>query len=290
MVRQTIGWAFLLLLPVAPAWGYTHEELVERTVPATGIATLSVRNINGSISVQAWDRPEIQIKAKKVVKRSDKESAEELARKIEIAIETVGDRVEVETRAEGSKHRAEDWVDAFFSLDWLFSLSRGGASVEYTLSVPARLDVDLGTTNGNVEVGVLEGRAEIGTVNGNVEVEGLKGRLDAHTVNGNITARALEGAAEAETVNGNIEAEFVRGKVQECDFETVNGNIEVRLPESVQADLDAKTVNGSIVSELPLSLKGEIKKHHIQGQLNGGGPRLEFSTTNGGIEITKASP
>lgn len=289
MVRRTIGWAFLLLLPLAPAWGYTHEELVERTVPAAGIAILSVKNINGSISVQAWDKAEIQIQAKKVVKRSSKEAAEAMARKVEIAIETTGDRLEVETRAEGSRH-GEDWVDAVFSLDWLFSPSRGGVSVAYTISVPARLDVDLGTTNGNVEVGVLEGRAEVGTVNGNVEVEGLKGGLDAQTVNGNISARALGGKAEAQTVNGNIEARFLGERIQSCDFETVNGSIEVSLPEGVQADLDAETVNGSIVSELPLSLKGEINKHHIQGRLNGGGPRLEFSTTNGSIEITKASP
>ena len=32
-------------------------------------------------------------------------------------------------------------VDAVFSLDWLFSLAKGGASVEYTISVPVRLDV-----------------------------------------------------------------------------------------------------------------------------------------------------
>lgn len=289
MKQCSMAWAFLLLLPLAPVWGYTHEETVERVVPAEGIAALSVRNVNGSISVQPWDQAEIRIHAKKVVKRSSRESAEETARKIEIAIQTTGDRVEVETRAEGSRHRGEDWVDAVFSLDWLFSLSKGGANVEYTISVPARLDVDLGTTNGNVEVGALDGRAEIGTVNGNVEVEGLKAGLAAQTVNGNISARALEGEAEAATVNGNIEAEFVKGRMHRCDFETVNGNIAVSLPESVQADLDAQTVNGSIVSELPLSLKGETRKRHIQGQLNGGGPRLELSTTNGGIEIKKAA-
>jgi hypothetical protein len=289
MTGCRFGWLPLVLLPaLLPAQGYAYEETFERTVPAEGITALTVRNHNGEVDVKADDRPEIRIRATKRVKRGDPADAAGLARRIEIAVETNGSELSVSTRVDGSSTDRQDWVDALFSLDWLFNPGKGGASVDYDITVPARLAVAVSNTNGNAEIAGVEGKIKATTVNGNVVCARARGGIEARTVNGNVSAEAVEGGVDAGTVNGSIEVRLVGPQVGACELGTVNGSIELDVPGSAAVDIDARTVNGKIVSELPLAVQGEVSKRRIKGQLNGGGPQVKLETTNGSIQIGDA--
>jgi hypothetical protein len=89
--------SIVLVVATSSALAYTQEEVVRRTVPAAGVSMLSVSTVNGAISVQPWDKAEIHIEAKKRVRHSSQETAEQLARQIELALETRGDVLEVQT-------------------------------------------------------------------------------------------------------------------------------------------------------------------------------------------------
>jgi hypothetical protein len=114
----------VLALASSSVLANTQEEIVQRTLPAAGVSQLSVSNVNGAISVQPWDKPEIHIEAKKRVRHSSQETAEQYARQIEIAVETMGDALEVRTVMPAQKE-GWDWVEWFFSLDWLFEPRAG---------------------------------------------------------------------------------------------------------------------------------------------------------------------
>src|SRR5712691_10324727 len=79
------------------ALAYTHEEVLQKTLPAAGVTKLTVSNANGDVSVQPWDKPEMHIQAKKRVIHSSQETAEKYARQLAIAVETKGDALEVRT-------------------------------------------------------------------------------------------------------------------------------------------------------------------------------------------------
>jgi hypothetical protein len=87
--------SIVLAVATSSALASTQEEVFQRTVPAAGVRKLSVHNVNGAISVPPWDKPEIRIVAKKRVRHSSQEAAEQYARQIEIAVETKGDVLEV---------------------------------------------------------------------------------------------------------------------------------------------------------------------------------------------------
>ncbi len=285
---KALGVLYITLgLSASSAIAYTHEEVFQKTVPAADISKLSVRNLNGNISVQPWDRPEIQIEAKKRVNHSSQEKAEEYARKIEIAVETKEGTVEVRTVLPGQKDDW-DWVEGLFSLDWLFEGHLRGTAVSYAISAPRRMDTELMSTNGGVQIGAMEGRADLRTTNGILKAEGAKGELKGRTTNGAISLSGLAGGCDASTTNGKITVEFLSLGGQGCELRTTNGGIRVTLPENVRADLEAATTNGTITSELPLSLQGEISKRRMEGKINGGGPPLRLRTTNGSISIVKA--
>jgi hypothetical protein len=194
--------------------------------------------------------------------------------------------VEVRTVLPGQKDNW-DWVEGFFSLDWLFEGHLRGTSVSYAISAPRRMDTELLSTNGGVQVGAMEGQAELRTTNGTLKAEGMRGELKGRTTNGAITLSGLAGGCDVGTTNGRITAEFLALGGQGCDLRTTNGTIRVTLPENARADLDAATTNGAITSELPLSMLGESNKRRMEGKINGGGPPLRLRTTNGNIAIGK---
>jgi hypothetical protein len=276
--------AIVLAGAASSALGSTQEEVFQRTVPAADVSMLSVSNVNGAISVQPWDKPEIHIVAKKRVRHSSQETAEHYARQIEIAVETKGDVLEVRTVLP-VQQEGWDWVEWFFSLDWLFERRAREASVSYEISTPRRIDTNLVSTNGGVHIGAIEGRADLHTTNGAVTAEGTQGAVKANTTNGAIRLLQVAGGCHAVTTNGKITAQLLSLGSQGCELQTTNGAIHITLPENIRADLDASTTNGNVTSALPLSLQGTISQRGMEGKINGGGPSLKLRTTIGGITL-----
>ncbi|MFV1988229.1 MAG: DUF4097 domain-containing protein [Gemmatimonadota bacterium] len=141
-------------------------------------------------------------------------------------------------------------------------------SVNFTVEVPAGVEL------------------EAVTVNGDVEVESLQGAVDAVTVNGDITIET-NGAASATTVNGSISAQ-VGELTDDAEFTTVNGGITLWLPADVSADVDATTVNGTIETDFPITIKGRWGPRSASGEIGGGGANLEITTVNGSIDILRS--
>lgn len=143
--------------------------------------------------------------------------------------------------------------------------------VTFEVRVPAGVDYQAETVNGDVTARDLGGDAELTTVNGDVDVE-------------------AGGVAKGTTVNGSIRARLGRADWKDrVDFTTVNGSIAVTLPSSTSADLQATTVNGSIDSDFPITIRGRMQPQSVRGRIGEGGRDLKLTTVNGGITIRKAS-
>ena len=59
----------------------------------------------------------------------------------------------------------------------------------------------------------------------------------------------------------------------------------VELASDLRFDVDAKTSGGQVRTDLPLSVRGTVSKTKVQGELNGGGPKLVLRTSGGSIRI-----
>jgi hypothetical protein len=289
----------VIALASSSVLAYTQEEIVQRTVPAAGVNKLSVSNVKGAISVQPWDKPEIHIEAKKWVRHSSQETAKAYAGQIEIAVETKGDALEVRTvmptQQEDGGWEGRDWVEWFFSLDWLFerraweaSVSRD-ASVSYEISTPLRIEAKLVSTHGQLQIGAIEGGAALRTTHGAVHAEGTQGGVSAHTTHAAISLVQVGGGCHAVTTHAQITAEILSLGSRGCELQTTHGAIHLTLPENIRADLDASTTHGSVTSALPLAVQGKISQQGMQGKINGGGPPLKLRTTHSNITIDKAA-
>lgn len=153
---------------------------------------------------------------------------------------------------------------------WHSSTDNNDVVVDFEVQVPAGVEF-----NGQ-------------TVNGEMSAEGLKGDVKASTVNGSVRV-STTGLAEASTVNGSVYAEMGRANWNdELEFSTVNGGITLILPGKLDTELRASTVNGEIDSDYPLMITGKFGPRRLRGTIGAGGRTLNLSTVNGEIRLKKS--
>ena len=219
--------------------------------------TVTIRGVNGSITATPGSG-EVVVEAVKTARRSDPD---------DVTIEVIED-------GEGIL------VCAVYPSGWFRQnrCARGGSyrmssrnndvQVAFSVSVPDGVHLDARNTNGVVRV------------------SGLSGDVTATTVNGNIEAEST-GLVSARTVNGRIDAAMSASPQEDLSFRTVNGRVRLALPDGVDADLSLRTVNGAIDSDFPVDVRGRWGPRSASGQLGRGGPDIDVSTVNGGIELRR---
>jgi len=238
----------------------TLTQKLDRTFELAADGRVELENVNGNVTVDSWDRPEVRVRAVKTVKAVDRDDAERALREAKIAISRAGDRrLKIETEHTRSPERG--------FLSWLVD-RKPDASVAYHLTVPRGVDL------------------EASTVNGRLDLQGIDGRLRLSTVNGPIQARDLGGTLRASTVNGAIDAEMRRlPEGAELTLQTTNGGVELALPADVRASVEVSTINGGVSTDFPLEREGRWGPKRMHGDLNGGGGTIRIETTNGGVAL-----
>jgi len=226
-----------------------YKEELHQTYSLAADGRVSLGNVNGSVRLSVWDRPEVKLDA---VKRARSERDVE---KVRIEVESKPDRLAVRTKYGESR-------------SWWGWRRSGSGSVAYTLTVPrsARLE-------------------EISNVNGSIEIDGVRGHVKASTVNGALRAVGLAGSAELSSVNGAVKAAFVSlAQVQSVSASTVNGAVELDLPAQANADLAAHTVNGRISGDVEVKQNWPHRRE-VKTRLGQGGAKINLGTVNGGVRI-----
>lgn len=257
--------------------GYMKEQF-ESTIPYDKKMKMSVKNFNGSVKIDTWDKDEIYIYAEKKVAKSKKNHEKILAdTKIEIETE---ESYKIETTFKDKKHRA---------------------TVSYEIKVPKNMDVDfIQTTNGSIIVNGTK-NGSYSTTNGSLTVNFISGEFSLHTTNGSIKAVNILGTFSASTTNASIRTEdcyvirslsTTNGSIT-ADFKKIESNLSISSTNGtitcyvsdIDADISAVTSNGHISLD-EVSLDNQISsKNRLSGSLGSGGNGLNISTSNGNIKI-----
>jgi hypothetical protein len=223
----------------------------EKSYPINPDGRVSVNNINGSIKVVGWDRPEVKLATNKV------SNVRERLDDIEIRVSSSPGRFDVEV---DYKKKRNSWKRG----DKLY--------VNFSLMVPKTAYID-----------------EIESVNGSINVSDLNNYISVSAVNGGIRASRLQGKMKLSTVNGSVSA--VLNDVEstsDVSLSTVNGTADVTLPSNVSATIKADTVNGSIKNDFGLPVKvGKYIGRDLYGQIGSGTTRIRLNSVNGSIRILR---
>lgn len=227
------------------------------TVPAGG--RFELINVNGRITAEPTDGKEVVVEGRRSAKARSDEAAKELLAKLEIREEVGGSTVRVESRPPRTS-------------------GFGGHEIVWNVKVPKGLTVDLRT------------------INGGVRLDGLSGEIHAKTTNGGVKGQnIIPETIEASSVNGGIEIELGSplDSTDSIDLSTVNGGVTLSMPSESKATITARCVNGGVrVSDLDIKRDDDDssqseRRRRLNGTMNGGGAKVNVSTTNGGVRLSR---
>jgi DUF4097 and DUF4098 domain-containing protein YvlB len=252
----------------------TVKETFQKTYPLQAGGELRVENANGGITVEAWDRNEVQVEAIKQVRAESAEKAREAMKALRIEVKPSAGALQILTKYPKNEG------DGFF--DWL-SGNSVNMGVTYKIKAPRELVSNLQSTNGGVRLVGTRGRADLSTTNGGVSVEDVEGNIRLRSTNGGLSVVNAAGTLDGVTTNGGISAQLneVDG---DLTLQTTNGSVTLKLPENLRASVDIATSNGGIHSDLEVE-GGRKTKRSLTGDINGGGGKLHVRSTNGGVRI-----
>lgn len=279
------------------------EKRIERTFETGDVAEVSISNVEGSIEIQGWDRPEVEIVA---VKQGDDGQTT-------VEMEADGSRVWARTRAAQG-------------LETLFNFLRRGdeaVTVDYVVRVPHTSSVSAIGVAGPIRVAGIQREVNVHSVNGDITLEDLAGEIAANTVNSSIVGRRVAGELTVDTVSGRVElidgrltslqaqsvdgsiratgqvdqlrAEAVNGAVHltsslhpegRYTLKTVNGSFHLAVPRDTACEIVAEGLNVGVECELPHTVE-EKRWGSWAGRVNdGGGAQVKFDTVNGTLSLT----
>lgn len=181
---------------------------------------IELQNHNGDVEIQVWKRDRVRILADH------------------------GSGVAVRVVKNGPVRR----IHAEYTSE---SGSHGLPTVDYHITIPIWLSIDVAGVNTDVSVEGSEGEIAVNTINGDVWVRGGSGRIDLTSVNGGVELRGARGRVFVNSINDDVSLEDIIGSVF---GEAVNGDIIMR---TITADtVRSTTVRGDVFYQGAIGSQG----------------------------------
>lgn len=285
------------------------KRSVEKTFTVAPGVTLNAETSGGDITVETGTGSEMKVIALERIKADSEGKADELLKGLDLRMEQVGDAVNLVAKYERRS-----------GLSWG---SWPPVNVSFKVVMPARGNVNLRTSGGDVSVANLTGQAKLRTSGGDIRLARIDGEVDGTTSGGDITLvegtarvklstsggdihvvksggptdvstsggdikiESVIGQVRASTSGGNIQAKIVGALSSDCSLTTSGGDVTVSVDPNVAFDLKAHTSGGEVdAAGLTITIsEGGLRKSHLMGKVNGGGQRLDVGSSGGDIRI-----
>jgi len=276
--------AGVLLWPAAPA--QAAGQHFEKHFPVKGRPVVMMQNIaNGRIEVKSSKNSEVVI------------AATQASNKINVEIEQVGDRVDVNTTILDTAGQASE------------------LEANFQITVPEETELQLRTQTGLIYVEQVMGDMTLQSVAGDVHLKEVSGYIVVKTTNGSLVCTQCAGKLDFSSVSGN--AQLLQPGLTNVSLFTTSGNIlfdgdfirtgiytmrsgkgtvEVHFSGNDSFDLKAQTATGSVDNQAEAYLKPDSHgvKHiaskftkGLFGTVGSGLAKVELSSYSGTIRILK---
>lgn len=187
------------------------EVRMHRALPAASVTQLQVVNVSGSITVEGWNKPSLDVKS------------------VEYGADQAAiDRTHVTVTRDGSAVLVKTEYDNTGSI---FG-NRNGAAVDYTIRVPKTISVSV--TN-------VSGPTTLAAIGGDVNVTEISGRLDASL--GRLTGTRR---VHASAISGRITIRIARNSSARFDASTISGPVSFFFPSDTKQGVVGNAATGRI--------------------------------------------
>jgi hypothetical protein len=203
----------------------------------------SIKNINGSISVEAWDQPGAEVK---VVKRGPDRGAQ-------VFFTNGANNLSLRTGVPGGSTNSQD--------------------VRYEVKLPREMGrIELKSVNGSTKLSYVNAQIFVESTNGSIELDNFVGVSKVQNSNGKINAvlaGASNGPMEFSSVNSNIDVTVKSDFDAALEASTVYGslNIDNQFGILVQKEIPGQHARGQLgAGGQPLKLTAVNGSVHLSRQ------------------------
>jgi hypothetical protein len=208
---------------------------------------VAVENVQGEVSVEGWDRAEVEITAAKIGSGQGDHLDD-----VRVVTE-LGDR-SLKFRTVYPPHLEEP------------------VRVNYRLRVPRQVRLS--------SLRTLEGNIAVHNVEGSVDARTLSGNIAQMNVTGQVVARALTGSIL-------VSLRALPLGTAPLLLDTVNGNIVLLLPPRPNADLELSTVAGTIEGNYAFQISSVPGDSTRRTRVGLGGVIISLRTVRGSIRVAE---
>jgi DUF4097 and DUF4098 domain-containing protein YvlB len=226
MKTNDLKWLVLALLAAGAVTANADQDVITKSFAVKAGGKLSLNVDRGSIHITTSDSDKVDVKITRELKQASSNEAKRVFEQHKIELTSKDNEVKIE--AENPQKR------------FGFNNPFNRLQVDYTITIPAKFDIDVRTAGGNIEVADLEGKAAVHTSGGNLKLGTIKGPLKAHTSGGHITLTRTEGDTDVSTSGGDLRLGEVAGSLV---AHTSGGNITL---EKNKGSVKASTSGGDI--------------------------------------------
>lgn len=260
----TLTVAAMLATAMVPQQG---EFQTDTTFSVPAGTRLSLMNMQGDVVVRTWDRNQVQVKA-------------DHSSRTRIGVELSGTVLRLVPERRGMLVPGS-LVDYELTVPAAMAIEIGGLGGDVTI-VGVRGPVSVNTIEGDINLKGGSGDVSLVTINGGVRVEGVRGgRLEVRAASGDIEVTDVQADLALETVSGDVRLQGVDGRRVEAQavsgdvsftgtirpdgsylLSTHSGDITMAIPEGTSAMIRASIASGDLSSAFSLP---EPEMHDVTG-------------------------
>ena len=266
------------------------ERVIHKSFPLLTNGTVSLSNSYGNLSLNHWDKAEVEIQVNIIVKGGNQERAEELLESISVDFEATNSSVSARTRL---PNETNSWWK-----NWSFWGKNGvDYSIDYTVQLPLSAQVNLSNSYGSIFIDELDGKAIIRCSYGKLVAEKLHNqanKIDLQYSPGSSIEHFNAGEIEMDYSGITIEtaerisldADYSKCSfehIDELDFEADYGSLSVGEITSLKGDADYLSIKvGSLSRALDVNMDyGGLKVEHILGSTE----KVDITSDYSGIAL-----
>jgi len=226
----------------------------------------------GSVTVEGWQRNEVELTANIELKAPTEADLDQLAKVNTFVFDEDLNHISVLTTGTHDrafmKRAAKSFPKQLLNLPW---------KIDYRLRVPINTDLEINAGHGDVKLSGVEGGIRITATESDTALT-----LTGGTVSGTVTAGSITLSIPARSWRGNG-----------ADIRIASGTINVDLQPGFSGDIDAEILRtGKIVNTydgLVSREKPGITERTVRARAGAGGAYFKFTVGDGTLNIRKAS-
>ncbi len=251
-------------------------------------ATLELSNHDGSIVVRTWDRNEVEVRTNRSFRGA-----------IEVRQSGGTVRIGVDRRWDDD----DDNVDYRLTVPATMALDLRGSDSDVRVE-GSRGELNIDVHDGDVMVSGGSGRVTIRTDDGIIDAEDMEGRIRLSSMDGDVTLHGASGDIDvdatdgaitlldinativvANTVDGDIWFDGVLAPQGSYTLTTHDGDVTVQIPEETNAQVRMARHDGEIRTDFPMTVQRWPAGRRLEFDLGRGGAELQIEAFDGDIEL-----